>query len=118
AQAEADMQPVQAIILGARQIRGQLDIPKSREIDVSFQTLEAADQAAIDANLAVIHAVGRIGQLNIAAADAALPPSSTAVVERRTVSSPLVGLISDPAAELTRLAKRRAKLNQELDRCR
>src|SRR5690606_2092123 len=65
AQAEADMQPVQAIILGARQIRGQLDIPQSREIDVSFQTLEAADQAAIDANLAVIHAVGRIGQLNI-----------------------------------------------------
>jgi valyl-tRNA synthetase len=116
--AEATMQPVQAIILGARQIRGQLDIPQSREIDVSFQTQEASDQAAIDANLAVIHAVGRIGTLNIVAADASLPPSSTAVVERRTISSPLAGLISDPGAERVRLAKRRAKLVQDLQRCR
>src|SRR5690606_23108 len=67
---------------------------------------------------AVIHAVGRVGKLTLAAADAELPPSSTAVIERRTVSSPLTGLISDPGAELARLAKRRARLEQDLQRCR
>jgi valyl-tRNA synthetase len=44
------------------------------------------------------------------------PPSATAIVERRTVSSPLAGLISDPQAELARLRKRKAKAEQDLQR--
>jgi valyl-tRNA synthetase len=114
AAAEAAIAPIKAVILGARQIRGQLDIPQHREIAVAFQTPEATDEAALSANLSVVRGVGKIAELNVVASDATLPPSATAIIDRRTISSPLVGLISDPQAELTRLRKRKAKAMQDL----
>src|SRR5918999_180118 len=45
-----------------------------------------------------------------------LPPSASAIVERRTISSPLAGLIDNPAAELARLQKRKAKALQDVRR--
>jgi valyl-tRNA synthetase len=114
--AEAAIAPIKAVILGARQIRGQLDIPQAREIAVAFQTSEATDEAALSANLGVVRAVGKIGELKVVASDATLPPSATAIIDRRTISSPLVGLISDPQAELARLRKRKAKAMQDLAR--
>jgi valyl-tRNA synthetase len=114
--AEAAIVPIKAVIFGARQIRGQLDIPQSREISVAFQTPEATDEAALSANLGVVRAVGKIGDLKVVASDATLPPSATAIIDRRAISSPLVGLISDPQAELARLRKRKAKATQDLAR--
>ena len=116
AAAETEIAPIKAVILGARQIRGQLDIPQSREISVGYQTPEATDEASLAAGLAVVRAVGKIGELKIYPADATLPPSATAVIDRRTISSPLAGLISDPQAELARLRKRKAKVTQDLGR--
>jgi valyl-tRNA synthetase len=116
AAAETAIAPIKAVILGARQIRGQLDIPQSREISVAFQTPEAADEAALNASLNVITGVGKIAQLKVLASDAALPPSATAIIDRRTISSPLAGLISDPQAEIARLRKRKAKAMQDLAR--
>jgi valyl-tRNA synthetase len=112
--AEDAITPIKAVILGARQIRGQLDIPQAREIAVAFQSPEATDQASIQASLDVVRGVGRIGELKLLPADASLPPSATAIVDRRTISSPLAGLISDPQAELARLQKRKAKVEQDL----
>ncbi|MBL8271659.1 valine--tRNA ligase [Steroidobacter sp.] len=114
--AEATITPIKAIILGARQIRGQLDIPQAREIVVSYQTPEASDEASIKANLSVVRGVGKISELTLLASDATLPPSATASIDRRTISSPLAGLISDPQAELARLRKRKAKVQQDLAR--
>jgi valyl-tRNA synthetase len=114
--AEAAITPIKALILGARQIRGQLDIPQSREIAVAFQSPEAADEASLTASLDVARAVGKIGEFKILPTDAPLPPSATAIVERRTISSPLAGLITDPQAELARLRKRKAKAEQDLKR--
>jgi valyl-tRNA synthetase len=114
--AERAIAPIKAIILGARQIRGQLDIPQSREIAISYQSSDAQDQQAIATSMGVIRAVGRIADLQIAAAGAELPPSASTSIEGRTISSPLAGLIDDPAAELARLAKRKAKLLQDLGR--
>jgi valyl-tRNA synthetase len=114
--AEGAMIAVKAAILGARQIRGQLEIPQSREIAIHYQTPEVQDRQAIEANLAVIRYVGRIADLMLVANGTELPPSASAVVERRTISSPLAGLIDDPAAELARLQKRKAKAMQDLAR--
>jgi valyl-tRNA synthetase len=112
--AERELAPLRATILGARQIRGQLDIPQSREIALFFQSRDATDAASLNANLGVVRSVGRISTLTIAANDAALPPSATASIDGRTLSSPLTGLINDPDAELARLAKRLASVRKEL----
>ncbi|HEY0681740.1 MAG TPA: valine--tRNA ligase [Steroidobacter sp.] len=114
--AEAAIAPIKAVILGARQIRGQLDIPQAREIAVAYQSPEAADEASLLASLDVVRGVGKISELKILPTDAQLPPSATAIVDRRTTSSPLAGLISDPQAELARLRKRKAKVEQDLKR--
>ncbi|MET0533244.1 MAG: valine--tRNA ligase, partial [Steroidobacter sp.] len=116
AAAEAAIAPIKAVILGARQIRGQLDIPQAREIVVTFQTPEASDEAALSANMAVVRSVGKLAELKVAPSDATLPPSATALIDRRTISSPLVGLITDPQAELARLRKRKAAAAQNLAR--
>jgi len=114
--AEVAIVPIKALILGARQIRGQLDIPQSREISVSYQTPEASDEASLAANMTVVRAVGKIADLKVLPIDAPLPPSATAIIDRRTISSPLVGLITDPQAELARLRKRKEKALQNLAR--
>jgi valyl-tRNA synthetase len=114
--AETAIAPIKAVILGARQIRGQLDIPQHREISVAFQTPETTDEAALSANIGVVRGVGKIGDLKFVASDAMLPPSATAIIDRRTISSPLAGLITDPQAELARLRKRKAKAMQDLAR--
>jgi len=45
---------------------------------------------------------------------AATTTGSNCLPEQRTISSPLAGLIDDPAAELARLQKRKAKTQQDL----
>lgn len=114
AAAEAAIAPIKAAILGARQIRGQLDIPQAREISIAFQSPEATDEASIQTSLDVIRGVGKISELKILTSDASLPPSATALIDRRTISSPLAGLITDPQAELARLRKRKAGVEQNL----
>jgi valyl-tRNA synthetase len=112
--AERAIAAIKAAILGARQIRGQLDVPQSREIVIHYQSPHEDDQHSLTASLAVIKAVGRIAELRVVAASAQLPPSASASIEQRTISSPLAGLIDDPAAELARLEKRKAKATADL----
>jgi len=148
AAAERNIAAIKAAILGARQIRGQLDIPQSREIVIHYQSPHADDQHSLAASVGVIksvgrisdlrivasgeqspHAddqhslaasvgviksVGRISDLRIVASGEQLPPSATTSIEQRTISSPLAGLIDDPAAELARLQKRKTKTQQDL----
>jgi valyl-tRNA synthetase len=116
ASAERSITSIKAAILGARQIRGQLDIPQSREIVIHYQSPHEDDQHSLSASAGVVKAVGRISELQIVAAGTQLPPSATASIDQRTISSPLAGLIDDPAAELARLEKRKAKTRQDLGR--
>jgi len=114
AAAERAIAAIKAAILGARQIRGQLDIPQSREIVIHYQSPHADDQHSLAASVGVIKSVGRISDLRIVASGEQLPPSATTSIEQRTISSPLAGLIDDPAAELARLQKRKTKTQQDL----
>jgi valyl-tRNA synthetase len=116
AAAERSIVAIKAAILGARQIRGQLDIPQSREIVIHYQSPHEDDQHSLSASANVVKAVGRISELQIVATGTQLPPSATASIDQRTISSPLAGLIDDPAAELARLQKRKAKTQQDLDK--
>jgi valyl-tRNA synthetase len=118
ATAEGAITAIKAAILGARQIRGQLNIPQSREIVIHYQSPHEQDQQSLSASLAVVRAVGRISELKFAAVGAALPPSASASIDQRTISAPLAGLIDDPAAELARLQKRKTQALQELGKAR
>jgi valyl-tRNA synthetase len=117
-QAEREIAPIKAAILGVRQIRGQLDVPRSRQMVVYFKTDDRAEKEIIESSATFICAVANVSSVQTidSKAEASLPPTAIQIVEGRTVHAPLHQLIDDPDAELSRLAARRAKARQELAR--
>jgi valyl-tRNA synthetase len=114
AAAERAITPIKTAILGARQIRGQLEVPQSREIAVYYQSNDASDKESLTASADMVRFVGRIASLEFVASDDGLAASATASIDGRTIYSPLAALIDDPDAELARLTKRKAQKTQEL----
>jgi valyl-tRNA synthetase len=116
---EADLAiaPIKAAILAPRQIRGQLDVPQSRKVPLYLKTEDARERAAIADNAELIRAVAGVSVITVVADESGLPPSSMTIVEGRTFYVPLADLIDDVDAELSRIAKRKAKTAQELAKC-
>jgi valyl-tRNA synthetase len=112
--AERALAPIKAAIEGPRQIRAQLNVPPSRNIALYFTGSETDDERALRANQSLVTAVGNLSELHFVAAGASLPPSATAIVNGRTMRSPLANLIDDVNEEIARLQKRRGKTAQEL----
>jgi valyl-tRNA synthetase len=115
--AERDIAALQAVVLGIRQIRGELDVPHSRATPVYVRTDKAGDAEAIAALSATIRKVGNLESIELVQSEADLPPCAIAISAGRTVLAPFERLVDDVSAELARLEKRRAKTRQELDRC-
>jgi valyl-tRNA synthetase len=117
AEAERAMAPIQAVILGARQIRGQLDVPRSRQMPLFVIAPNEAAWQEIDANRELIMALANATELTRVANDDDLPPTAMQIVDGHIVHAPLASLIDDVDVELARLAKRKAKLRQDLAKC-
>jgi valyl-tRNA synthetase len=109
---ETEMRWVMDFILGVRQIRGEMDIAPSRKIDVLLANASAADAA-----LATRHAayLGRLAgvQSKILDVKEPRPIAAVATLGDMEILVPMAGLI-DPIAELERVAKRRAKSQNDL----
>ena len=116
ADAERDVGTLKAVVLGIRQIRGELDVPQSRTTPLWVRTDRPGDAAAITALEATIRKVANLESIAIVESEAALPPCAIAISEGRTVLAPFGRLVDDVGAELARLDKRAAKTRQERDR--
>jgi valyl-tRNA synthetase len=115
--AERQVAALQAVVLGIRQIRGELDVPHSRATPVYVRSERAGDAEAIAALAATIAKVGNLESVTMVDSEADLPPCAIAIIEGRTVLAPFSRLVDDVSAELARLEKRRAKAGQERDKC-
>ncbi len=116
--AERSIAPIKAVILGARQIRGQLDVPRSRQMPLHVHAPEAQDWKLIEDNTVLIRHLANLSDLQPITDDSSLPPTAMQLVDGYTVHAPLASLIDNPQAELARLAKSKAKAHQELARCK
>ncbi|HEY6643445.1 valine--tRNA ligase [Povalibacter sp.] len=112
--AEDAIAPIKAVILGVRQIRGQLDVARSRQIPVFIKAASSEDWRLIEANADLVRSLANLSDLTPITDESTLPPTAMQLVEGQIVHSPLASLIDDPDAELTRLAKRKAKAQKEL----
>jgi len=117
AAAERDIAAVQAVVLGIRQIRGELDVPHSRATPVYVLSDKAGDAEALAALAATLRKVANLESIELVRSEAHLPPCAIATSAGRTVLAPFDRLVDDVSAELARLEKRRGKAQQELDRC-
>ncbi|HEX7375348.1 MAG TPA: valine--tRNA ligase [Steroidobacteraceae bacterium] len=117
AQAERAVAALQAVVLGIRQIRGELDVPHSRATPVYVRSERAGDAEAIASLAGTIAKVGNLESVEVVASETDLPPCAIAMIDGRTVLAPFARLIDDVSAEMARLDKRAAKIRVDRDKC-
>ena len=117
ANAEREVAALQAVVLGIRQIRGELDVPHSRVTPVYVRSERAGDAQAIAALAGTIARVGNLESVTVVASESDLPPCAIAMIDGRTVLAPFARLIDDVSAEMARLEKRRTRTLADRDKC-
>jgi valyl-tRNA synthetase len=114
-QAEPEMRWVMDFVLGVRQIRGEMDIPWTRKLEVLLQNASARDLEYLGRNLHyLVRLAGVEGPRALKEGEAA-PISAVALLGNLEILVPMKGLI-DPAAELGRLAKRLRKAEVDMSK--
>ncbi|WP_306132413.1 valine--tRNA ligase [Roseivivax marinus] len=109
--AAREMSWVISLIEGVRSARAQMRVPAGMHVAMLVSGLDAAGRAAWEANAALISRMARIETLD--EVDTFPKGTVTIPVGSATFGLPLEGLI-DPAEEIARLEKQKAKLSKEI----
>jgi valyl-tRNA synthetase len=112
---ESEMRWLMDFVLGVRRIRGELDIAPSVPLPVRLQSASPVDLERYARNQAVIRRLAGIGSATPLAAGETPPQAAAALLGELRILVPMAGLI-DVEAELSRLGKRRGKVEQEVAR--
>ncbi len=115
AQATADVDWMKGVILGLRQIRGEMDISPAKRLAPLVQGAQEEDTTRFTRYEALLGRLAGIDAVHVLAPGETAPPSAAAVVGNLTLLVPMQGLI-DPAVELARLQKKQEKNQQEIKR--
>ncbi|WP_180074210.1 MULTISPECIES: valine--tRNA ligase [unclassified Acinetobacter] len=113
-QAEADMQWLQGLIGGVRNIRGEMGLGNARLLPVLLQNTTDAEKAQIARIEPLFKALAKVESITFLADGEQPPLSSSSVVGHVSVFVPMKGLI-DPKAELGRLQKDLDKVQKQHD---
>ena len=115
AAAEADIEWVKALMLGLRQIRGEMKISMAKRIDIIVQNANSEDLRRLADNEPLLNKLAKLESVRVLAAGEEAPMSATALVGDMQVLVPMAGLI-DKDAELARLDKEIQRLTGEVQR--
>ncbi len=113
--AAADIEWIKQIIIGVRNIRGEINISPGKLLPVLLQNGNAEDQRRLEENTPYLIKLANLESVQWLDADATVPPSATALVGEMEIFVPMAGII-DKEAELVRLDKEIGKLKKEIGR--
>lgn len=113
--AEDDIEWLKALMLGTRNIRGEMNIGPGKPLPIFLKNVSAEDQRRLTENEALLKKLARLESITVLAAGEEAPLSATALVGEMEVLVPMAGLI-DKAAELARLDKEILRLQGEVQR--
>jgi valyl-tRNA synthetase len=113
--AERELNWIQSVILGVRQIRGEMDISPAKRLTVLLQNPSDDDRILLKSHQRYLTELGQLDSIQIIEAGTEPPPSATALCGVMKILVPMAGLI-DVDAERQRLEKNRARVLSGLGR--
>lgn len=113
AQATSDIEWLKNVIIGIRNIRGEMNIAPGKMLPVYFNNGSDDDKARLDANRQFLSKLAHLESITWLEPNEEAPMSATALVGDMDILVPMAGLI-DKEAELARLTKEMEKIQKEL----
>ncbi|WP_447746695.1 valine--tRNA ligase [Pseudomonas nicosulfuronedens] len=113
--AEGDIEWVKALMLGIRQIRGEMNISMAKRIDLVLNNASPEDHRRLVDNEPLLMKLAKLETIRVLDEGEEPPMSATALVGDLQVLVPMAGLI-DKAAEMARLDKEIQRLEGEVKR--
>ncbi len=117
AAAETELRWVMQVVLGIRQIRGEMDISPGRRLPLLLQHAGSQDLQLAQRHHALLSRLAGLESVRPLADGETVPPAASALVGELSLLVPMAGLI-EPASELQRLDRRLQKIEQELNKSR
>jgi valyl-tRNA synthetase len=111
--AERALAWIQAVVLGVRQIRGEMNINPAKRIPVLLRDASDQDRELAAAHRALLERLAGLESVTVLSGGSAVPPAALALVGKLGVLVPMAGLIDAPA-EAERLGKLIGKADKEL----
>ena len=113
--AEGDIEWLKALILGVRNIRGEMNVAPGKVLDVLLRKTTAEDLRRLGDNETFLKKLAKLESIRVLGDDEEAPLAATALVGELEVLVPMAGLI-DKTAELARLDKEIGRLEGEVKR--
>ena len=117
ADAVADIDWVRNVILGIRQIRGEMDISPGKALPVLLQGSGETDRTRSTRYANLLERVGRVESVTVLGDEEQPPAAATALLGDMRLLVPMKGII-DVDAERARLEKQKEKVTAELEKAR
>ncbi|MCW8879240.1 MAG: valine--tRNA ligase [Kangiellaceae bacterium] len=108
-----DLDWLQKLIVGVRNIRGELNVSPAKPVNVLLKNTNDDDKRCLEEYHGFLSALAKLDSIELADGDT--PPAATALAGKMEVLVPIAGLI-DVNAEVDRLSKEIEKLNKEIGR--
>jgi len=115
--AEQDIAWLQAVILGVRNIRGEMNISPAQEIPLLLREGDDEDRRRTTENATFLKKLAKLASIEWLPADQEPPAAATQLAGAMQLLVPMAGLI-DKNAELVRLSKEVDKIEKDTERLR
>jgi valyl-tRNA synthetase len=113
--ANADIEWLKGVIVGIRNIRGEMNIPPGKELNILLANGDDRDKKRLDDNRTFLKKLAKLADITWLSANEPAPVAATALVGELEILVPMAGLI-DKDAELARLDKEIDKLEKDVSR--
>jgi valyl-tRNA synthetase len=114
-EAESDIEWLKDVIIGVRNIRGEMNISPAKSIPLLFKNGNSDDRRRLDENRHFLQTLAKLEDIVWLNPSDDAPMSATALVNEMEILVPMAGLI-DKNAEIARLSKEIEKISKDLSR--